>query len=67
MKVTKLACDFCSKSQDEVAKLIVGPKDVCICNECALLCVGIAWGGAGTAALSKLPLTPASPKAVAHV
>lgn len=32
--VTKLACDFCEKSQDDVAQLIAGPRNVCICNEC---------------------------------
>lgn len=36
--VTKLACDFCEKSEDDVAKLFAGPRHVCICNECAGLC-----------------------------
>lgn len=40
-KVTKLACDFCGKDQDEVEKLIAGPRHVAICNECVTLCVEI--------------------------
>lgn len=36
----KLYCSFCAKSQDEVARLIAGPK-VCICNECVDLCADI--------------------------
>ncbi len=32
-----LACSFCGKKQDEVRKLIVGPR-VYICNECIDLC-----------------------------
>ena len=30
-------CSFCSKSQDEVKKIIAGPN-VYICNECIDLC-----------------------------
>ncbi|MBR0542215.1 MAG: ATP-dependent Clp protease ATP-binding subunit ClpX [Clostridia bacterium] len=38
---TKLMrCSFCGKTQDQVSKLIAGPR-VCICNECVDLCVGI--------------------------
>jgi ClpX C4-type zinc finger len=32
-----LRCSFCGKKQDEVRKLIAGPK-VYICNECIVLC-----------------------------
>ena len=32
-----LNCSFCSKSQDEVQRLIAGP-DVYICDECVQLC-----------------------------
>lgn len=38
--VTKLACDFCGKSEDQVKALISGPN-VCICDECVHLCVDI--------------------------
>jgi hypothetical protein len=34
----KLHCSFCLKSQDEVDKLIAGPRDIYICNECVELC-----------------------------
>jgi len=41
----KEQCSFCSKSKDEVqelnGKLIAGPNDVCICNECVELCCSI--------------------------
>ena len=36
----KYRCDFCSKSRDEVHKLIVG-NDSSICNECVDLCQNI--------------------------
>ena len=34
-------CSFCSKSNDEVARMIAGPKGAVICNECVALCVGL--------------------------
>jgi len=38
-------CSFCDKSKDEVqesnGKLIAGPNDVFICNECVKLCCEI--------------------------
>lgn len=37
---TELCCSFCGKSQNEVRKLIVGPR-VFICNECVELCSNI--------------------------
>jgi ATP-dependent protease Clp ATPase subunit len=36
-----LYCSFCGKSQHEVSKLIAGPKDVFICDECTLSCMDI--------------------------
>ena len=33
----KLHCSFCGKNQDDVKKLIAGPR-VYICNECVDLC-----------------------------
>ena len=29
-------CSFCGKRQDQVKKLIAGPKDVSICDGCAV-------------------------------
>ena len=31
-------CSFCGKSEAQVEKLIAGPGDVHICNECVVLC-----------------------------
>ena len=31
-------CSFCSKGKSDVSKLIAGPNDVYICNECIDLC-----------------------------
>ncbi|NEA52642.1 ATP-dependent Clp protease ATP-binding subunit ClpX [Streptomyces sp. SID13666] len=33
-----LKCTFCGKSQKQVGKLIAGPADICICDECVELC-----------------------------
>ena len=33
MFTRKLACSFCGRDQDQVAKLVAGPK-VYICDEC---------------------------------
>ncbi|HTE51393.1 MAG TPA: ClpX C4-type zinc finger protein [Kofleriaceae bacterium] len=35
------ACSFCAKPRHEVKKLVSGPNDVCICNECADLVMDI--------------------------
>ena len=37
---TTLHCSFCGKSQNDVRKLIAGPK-VFICDECVGLCNGV--------------------------
>ena len=44
MKKNDLRCSFCSKSQNEVKKLIAGPT-VFICNECVELCHEIILTG----------------------
>jgi hypothetical protein len=56
---TKLHCSFCGKSQDDVRKLIAGPK-VYICDECVDLCNGILEREPDTA-----PGTSASPQPIA--
>ena len=38
-----LHCNFCGKSQIEVSKLIAGPNNIFICNECVTLCVDILF------------------------
>lgn len=40
MSDTTIYCDFCGKSQHEVAHLIAAPRTF-ICNECVVVCVGI--------------------------
>ncbi len=36
-----LRCSFCGKNQEQVKRLIVGPKDVFICDECIGVCAEI--------------------------
>ena len=36
-----LECSFCSKNQNEVKKLIAGPSNIMICDECIELCYDI--------------------------
>ena len=37
----KFFCSFCGKGQDEVRKLIAGPNNIYICDECIELCADI--------------------------
>ena len=37
----KLRCSFCNKTQDQVRKLVAGPKGVYICDECIEVCTEI--------------------------
>ncbi len=45
-----LYCSFCAKSQHEVRRLVAGPMNVAICDDCVQLCAAIviseAMGGA---------------------
>jgi ATP-dependent Clp protease ATP-binding subunit ClpX len=34
-------CSFCGKTQEQVHRMIAGPKDVHICDECVALCNAI--------------------------
>jgi hypothetical protein len=36
-----LTCSFCGKSQREVSKLVAGPNNVFICDECVCLSLSI--------------------------
>lgn len=38
MEYEKVHCSFCGKSEDDVKRIISGPNDVFICNECVDLC-----------------------------
>ena len=37
----KFICSFCRATDKEAAKLIVGPRDIAICDKCVGLCVSI--------------------------
>ena len=34
----KYYCSFCDKEHEQVKRLIAGPRNVYICNECIVLC-----------------------------
>jgi len=40
MQIGKLRCSFCGRSEDEVSKLVAGPKAY-ICDECVAIAVRI--------------------------
>jgi ClpX C4-type zinc finger len=46
---TKSGCSFCGKRQDDVRKLIAGPRNVYICEECVELCNDIIAEETGVA------------------
>ena len=37
-------CSFCNKDETDVKKLIAGPTDVAICDECVMVCYDIVSG-----------------------
>ncbi len=39
----KITCSFCGKTQDEAKKLVAGPKNIYICDECVDLCCQIIY------------------------
>ena len=39
VKPETVFCSFCLKSQDDVAKMVAGPANIFICDECVGLCV----------------------------
>ncbi|WP_081667704.1 ClpX C4-type zinc finger protein [Serratia liquefaciens] len=39
-----MRCHFCTKTRDQVKKLIAG-EFACICNECIVVCVDIIANG----------------------
>ncbi len=38
---SRIRCSFCNKTQDQVSKLISGPNDAYICDECVAICADI--------------------------
>ncbi len=49
-------CSFCKRSQEEVNRLIAGPEQVFICDECVDLCQDILQEDATTTSLPKFSL-----------
>jgi ATP-dependent protease Clp ATPase subunit len=41
MDPRKIRCSFCGKNQELVRKIIAGPDDIYICDECVETCQGI--------------------------
>ncbi|WP_250278502.1 ATP-dependent Clp protease ATP-binding subunit ClpX [[Clostridium] colinum] len=39
----KITCSFCGKTQEEAKKLVAGPKNIYICDECVDLCCQIIY------------------------
>ena len=39
MKKNDIRCSFCGKEKERTNKLIAGPNDIYICDECVYLCV----------------------------
>lgn len=39
--IKKMKCSFCGKTNDQVRRIIVGPNDACICNECIETCANL--------------------------
>ena len=58
-----LHCMFCRRSSNDVASLIAGPANLCICDECLACLVGIlarqneAWRDQQIEVLTKLRST----------
>ena len=42
------ACSFCGKSADNSCRLIAGPNDIFICDECVIVCVKILGNETGS-------------------
>jgi len=40
-EATEAICSFCGKSQGDVRKMVSGPKNIFICDECVVLCLQI--------------------------
>jgi ATP-dependent protease Clp ATPase subunit len=58
MRIRKLRCSFCRKTEDQISKLVSGPRLIVgpklyICNECVALAHSIMQGNS--------PPTPAAP------
>jgi hypothetical protein len=54
-KQTQYRCSFCGKSQQQVRRLIAGPGNMYICDECVALCREIIEEDAAPRARAQLP------------
>jgi hypothetical protein len=62
----QVSCSFCGKGQREVRKLVAGPNNVYICDECIALCCDIlVEERAGELAANRLPPSADDPQAMA--
>src|SRR5712692_9485985 len=59
-------CSFCSKTQEQVRRLIAGPGAVYICDECVELCREIIQEDATTAVKPKTPLERIPPPKIIY-
>jgi len=49
MRIRKLRCSFCRKTEDQISKLVAGPRPIVgpklyICNECVVVANSIMQG-----------------------
>jgi len=60
-------CSFCGKPQESVKRLISGPGEVCICNECIMLCMDILDGDFDTDEMELEMTDLPAPKSIKEV
>ncbi|NLZ81899.1 MAG: ATP-dependent Clp protease ATP-binding subunit ClpX [Clostridiales bacterium] len=60
----KLRCSFCNKTQDQVRKLIAGPNDAYICDECVDICAEIIEEEFDDYAAEKVEINLIKPKEI---
>lgn len=48
-------CSFCGKNERQVRRLVAGPNDVCICDQCIMLCQEIMVADMPSAAQRRQP------------
>ena len=61
MGIRKLRCSFCRKTEDQIAKLVAGPRSftgskIYICNECVAVANSVMQAGPPTARVASYSL-----------
>lgn len=61
MRMRKLKCSFCRKTEDEVSKMVAGPRSIVgprlyICNECVAVANSIMQGNSPPAPVASRSL-----------